>query len=278
MRLISWNIDHPTEPRDVESVIRVLRESEPDVVALQEVARRIPQELMEGLSKLGLGCSPPYIPPKRGWGLLVASRWPLQPLEGAFLRIPKDEKSYFRGNHPIEDGEPARLLSVLVNRPGGAFELHTVHVPPGSQVGWRKIDTLRAVARRMAVGSTFHRILCGDFNEPRAELPDGGVESWADYNKYSKDPSRQKPKRWQEAVESIFMDLPKEGMVDVFRAVHGERVCELVSHIPRKQGKPRRYDHVFATHVLEPLEARYLPKDMWEGISDHAPAEVVFRD
>ena len=176
MRLISWNIDHPAKSEDIEGVIRVLRSTMPDIVALQEIPRRIPSELLEGLSMLGLE----YIQsltPRRGWGLLVASKWPLERLEGAVIKIPKDEEGYYRGRHPVEDGEPARLLSVLVKRPIEIFELHTVHVPPGSQAGWRKIDTIRAVAQQMWVPSTYYRILCGDFNEPRVDLSGGGVIS-----------------------------------------------------------------------------------------------------
>jgi endonuclease/exonuclease/phosphatase family metal-dependent hydrolase len=273
MRLISWNIDHPAKSNDIEAVIRTLRSANPDVVALQEVTRRIPQGFLEGLSRLGLEYKQAYTP-SRGWGLLVASKWPLEPLEGAVIKIPKDEEDYYRGRHPSENGEPARLLSVLVNRPRGMFELHTVHVPPGSQSGWRKIDTIRAVARRMGEPSTFHRILCGDFNEPRAELSDGGVESWADHNRYSK----KDPKRWQDAVDSIFVGLPQNGMRDIFRVVHGEQVRKLVSHRLKKSGAPRRYDHVFATETLVPESARYLPQEMWMGVSDHAPAEVQFME
>jgi endonuclease/exonuclease/phosphatase family metal-dependent hydrolase len=154
------------------------------------------------------------------------------------------------------------------------FELYTVHVPPGSQAGWRKIDTIQAVARRMFIQSTFPRILCGDFNEPRAELSGGRVESGAGHNRYS----RKDPKRWQEAVELIFQGLPENGMQDVFRAVHGEKVCGMISHKLRMRGTPRRYDHVYATIVLEPVHARYLPEEMWANVSDHAPAEVVFLD
>jgi endonuclease/exonuclease/phosphatase family metal-dependent hydrolase len=98
MRLISWNIEHPKESVDVEKVMRVLREAKPDVVALQEVARRVPQELLEGLSRLGLENNQTFTP-KRGWGLLVASKWQLEPLEGAVFKIPKNEENYFRGRH-----------------------------------------------------------------------------------------------------------------------------------------------------------------------------------
>jgi endonuclease/exonuclease/phosphatase family metal-dependent hydrolase len=273
MRLISWNIEHPTEIVDIERIIQVLRGAKPDVVAFQEVPRRLPKELLEGLSRLGLQHYHDFKQP-RGWGLLLSSKWPLDLLNGAVIQIPGDEKEYFRGRIPACDGSPARLLSVLVKRPKDNLEVHTVHVPPGTRVGWRKIDTLRAIARRMAEPSVYPRILCGDFNEPRAELPGGEVVSGAEYNQYA----RVNKKRWQEAVESIFVGLPKKGMRDVFRAVHRESVRELVSHRLRKSGNPRRYDHVFATLSLEPRVARYLPEELWAGVSDHAPAEVVFRN
>jgi len=273
MRLISWNIGHPTKGQGIEKVIRALREASPDIVALQEIPRRVPQALLEGLIQMGLQVLPPLIP-TRGWGLLTASKWPLKPLDGAVFEIPKDEEGFYRGRHPAPDGTPARLLSVRVERPQGMFELYNVHVPPGSQAGWRKIDTLRAVAKRMAVPSALPRILCGDFNEPRTELAGGGVESGANYNIYA----RSDRNRWQTAVESIFVGLPEIGVRDVFRAVHGDRVQNLVSHRLRNSGNPRRYDHVFASKVFQPKVACYLPEESCAGISDHAPAEVIFRD
>jgi endonuclease/exonuclease/phosphatase family metal-dependent hydrolase len=61
MRLISWNIDHPAKSNDIEAVIRTLRSANPDVVALQEVTRRIPQGFLEGLSRLGLEYKQAYM-------------------------------------------------------------------------------------------------------------------------------------------------------------------------------------------------------------------------
>ena len=128
MRLVSWNINHPAQSQHIKGVIRVLRGTMPDVVALQETTRRPSHDLIDGLIRLGLQSIHPF-KPRRGWGLLVASKWSLEPVEGAVIRIPKDEEDYYRGRHPVGDGEPARLLSVLINRPRGIFELHTVHVP-----------------------------------------------------------------------------------------------------------------------------------------------------
>ena len=52
-----------------------------------------------------------------------------------------------------------------------------MHIPPGSSNGWMKIETLEAVSVVVAEVSGSPTILCGDFNTPHMEMPDGSILS-----------------------------------------------------------------------------------------------------
>ena len=60
----------------------------------------------------------------------------------------------------------------------GPVEIHTVHVPNAAN-GWVKVRTLQAIRAGLAAAPPAPRLLCGDLNIPRRELPDGEVISFA---------------------------------------------------------------------------------------------------
>jgi Endonuclease/Exonuclease/phosphatase family len=110
---------------------------------------------------LSVAAEPELLLGPRRYGVLIASRWPLHPLPSADMPWPE------------------RLLSALIETPHGPVELHSAHVPPGASNGWRKIETLEGIYRRLACPSVAPRILCGDFNTPQEEMTDGRLISWA---------------------------------------------------------------------------------------------------
>src|SRR5690348_359429 len=73
---------------------------------------------------------------------------------------------------------PERLLSAVVRTPDGECEIHTAHIPNGSNHSWLKIETLEGIYATLAHDSDRARILHGDFNLPQLELPDGTVITW----------------------------------------------------------------------------------------------------
>jgi hypothetical protein len=89
---------------------------------------------------------------------------------------------------------------------------------------------LEAMYQRLARGSEIPRILCGDFNTPRAESPDGTVITWAQdeatgesnqtperwFGKVS-DPGSWDPKRWDAAERNVLEGLAECDLTDVFR-------------------------------------------------------------
>jgi endonuclease/exonuclease/phosphatase family metal-dependent hydrolase len=91
--------------------------------------------------------------------VLTASRLPI----AAVVRASEFEVPY---------GE--RVLGVVIDVDGRPLELVNTHVPDGSGNGWRKVEHFEGLYRYLARTWSPEgrpRILCGDFNSPRRELP-----------------------------------------------------------------------------------------------------------
>ena len=154
-----------------EAQIRCLRRRRPDIVALAEVGRNHVVDYAETLAALGLvdwrnsprdiDTPPPGAGSERNRNLIIASRWPLA--EVGQIAAPW----------------PERALSVLVRSPWRPIEVHAVHMPTGRGWGFTKIETFEAVYRALGRRTPRARILCGDFNSPQEELPDGHVGTTA---------------------------------------------------------------------------------------------------
>jgi exodeoxyribonuclease III len=151
VRLITWNVARRIAVLPEQAA--ALASREPDVVALQEVTARGHGLWLRALERIGL----PHVvySPGPRMGVLLAAREPLAPVEP--LPVPRPE-------------------STAAGAAGG-IAFHTVHVPNAAN-GWVKIRTLEAVRAGLAAASG-PRVLCGDLNTPRRELPDGTVLSFA---------------------------------------------------------------------------------------------------
>lgn len=272
LRLVSWN----TAGRVRRAALQVefLATRRPDIACLQEVTAGTRDALRSGLSGLGLAhqldtfdLGQPLdrrIGPRR-YGVLLASRWPVTPLAQAKLCWPE------------------RLLSAQVQHPGGPVEVHSGHVPPGSSNGWTKIEVFEGIFRHLAHRASTPRVLCGDFNAPRTELPDGELITWG--QRLRRDGSyavrrtiRSQPgARWDAGERSVLRGLEDVGLRDVYRALHGYG-DDAYSFALRRKGKEvrRRFDHVLASDSLRPVSCEYLHEVRERGLSDHAPLEAAF--
>ena len=77
-----------------------------------------------------------------------------------------------------------------------------------------------AVARWLAELPAAPRILCGDLNTPRRELPDGDVLTFAHESSGRLRPERGE--RWDAAERALVHDLrAAHGWTDAYRALHG---------------------------------------------------------
>ena len=203
----------------------------------------------------------------RRYGLLVASRFPIEPLPPSAFDVPW----------------PERVLSAHVISPRGPIELHTTHVPPGSSNGWIKIETLVGVYNGLARSSPLPRILCGDFNLPQAERSADEIVTWAQRVRTNGQIVCRARVRgglgasWDAAERNIVIGLAAYDLLDVFRALHGYETHGFSWVLRRRLWcVPRRFDHIFASASLHPRSCVYLHNLRQRGLSDHAAIEATF--
>ena len=72
-----------------------------------------------------------------------------------------------------------RVLSTKISINGSEIYFHTTHIPPGSQNGWVKIETLEGIYKRLIETKNKLNILCGDFNAPKEESLSKGMITFA---------------------------------------------------------------------------------------------------
>jgi exonuclease III len=159
-----------------------------------------------------------------------------------------------------------RTVSAIVDTPSGPIEAHTVYVPEGATgpaIGqrWLRAETFEAIHARLARVSSMPRLLCGDFNAPHAELPDGTIVPFG------------RPGRDADAELLVLRDLALIGLVDAFRTVHGFGVS---AYSWRGRRNDYRIDHILASVGLRPVRAEYHCHLIEAHLSDHAAIDVTF--
>jgi len=258
VRLITWNVARRAQALAAQAAAVAGRE--PDVLALQEVTARTLPLWEAACATIGLphvACSlaaadaarEPAGP--RRTGVLLAAGEPFEPLHG-LLGVPWAE-------------------SAIAARVAG-IEVHCVHVPNAAN-GEIKPRTLAAVRAGLAARSG-PRVLCGDLNTPRRELPDGAVWSFARDGR-----GRMREERagfWDEAELGVVPGLRELGFADAFRALHGDGLRE-PSWVWRRisgHGGGWRLDHVFCSAELRPVACAYHHEWRDDGLSDHSALEA----
>jgi len=153
--------------------------------------------------------------------------------------------------------------------------VHTAHVPNAAN-GQVKPDTLAALRAGLAAGSG-PRVLCGDLNTPRRELPDGTVLSFARDSRGRLRHERGEP--WDAAELGVVPGLRELGFTDAFRGVHGYARKEPSWTFRRIAGHGGgwRLDHVFASAELEVEAAAYHHGWRDGDLSDHSALEADLR-
>ena len=205
-----------------------------------------------------LDCADPAREPadRRRTGVLLSSRTSLS--DASALPMPWPETA---------------IAAAASTRATGPVEVHCVHVPNAAN-GWVKVRTLQAIREGLAGAAPGPRVLCGDLNTPRRELPDGEVISFARDSR-----GRRRPERgaeWDEAELGVVPGLRDLGYVDAFRALHGyaQREASWTWQRIAGHGGGWRLDHLFASAELRPASATYHHAWRDEGLSDHSALEV----
>jgi exonuclease III len=265
--VITWNVAR--RKTKVKDQVAYLVSQSPDVIALQEVTPAVLDRMKPQLFTAGWRFQVDSLTAanskksNRSYGVLIASR--TATFEAAQADVPWPEK----------------VLTRLINSSQGQILFTTAYIPPGSSNGWTKIETIEGVVSHKLGVKGKSRILCGDFNCPQIETKKEEVVTWAQV--ISDKGIRTKKRirngdgiRWDAAERSLFLDLSKDGMKDVFRQLHGfER--EASSWHFRNKGRdiPRRFDHMFSD--IPAISCDYDHKPRLEGLSDHAPLICRFR-
>ena len=224
-----------------------------DVVALQEVTRRTLPEWRAALAGAGYtSCeSAVDLAPaarRRPLGVLTAAREPLEVLEAP------------------EVPWPERILCCAI----AGVEVVNLHSPIAPAPELAKVRTHEAVAAYLAQRPPGPRILCGDLNTPRRELPDGDVLTFAHDSAGRLRPARGE--RWDQAERALVHDLRERGWVDAFRALHGYEGRHASWTFAQDRGG-WRLDHVIV-QGLRPLASEYAHEWRRSGLSDHSALVV----
>jgi exodeoxyribonuclease III len=253
MRVVTWNVAGRVarQPEQAAAIAAVGA----DVVALQEVTARTLPLWRAALAGAGFaGCETALEPPpgtRRGrlLGVLTAAHSGLERLAG-----------------PEGVPWPERVLCCMV----GGVEVINLHSPISPAPGLAKVLTHEAVAAYLAGTEGRARILCGDLNTPRRELPDGDVLTFAHDSAGRLRPERGE--RWDRAERALVHGLRERGWVDAFRALHGYSERHASWTFARDRGG-WRLDHVLV-EGLRPRASAYAHEWRRDGLSDHSALVV----
>lgn len=265
LRVVTWNVARRRS--GIVEQATALAGRAPGVVALQEVTRqtlplwRRAFELM-GLehvrSSLDAAQQVGASSARRTTGVMLASRTPLRDVA-----------------HPLSVPWPETALRAAAETSRGPVEIFCVHVPNAAN-GSIKPETLRGIRHDVAVAGPGARVVCGDLNTPRRELPTGEVISFARDRR-----GRLRPERgadWDAAELGVVPGLRELGYRDAYRALHGYGHPEPSWTWKRIAGHSGgwRIDHVFASAELQAISCLYHHAWRDEGLSDHSALEADF--
>ncbi len=247
MLLVSWNVAGRKGRLD-EQAERVL-ELGPDLVCLQEVTPVTAVPWAERLAEAGLVAVVAPLPAaresSRPLAVLTAARDPVEV-------VPVDDVPW-----------PERVLSARVS----ALEIVNVHSPISPKPGLAKVLTHEAVFRHLAAGAG-PRVVLGDLNTPRKELPDGTVWTFARdrHGRLRED----RGERWDVAEAALVRGLEEHGFRDAFRELNGFDSKEPSWEWPR-WGGGYRLDHLIASTEVTVSTCSY--RHDWrraDRLSDHS--------
>ena len=144
-----------------------------------------------------------------------------------------------------------------------------MHSPIAPAPDLAKVRTHEAVAAYLATRGR-PRVLCGDLNTPRRELPDGDVLTFAHDSKGRL--RAERGERWDRAERALVHGLRERGWVDAFRALHGYGEREASWRFAGDRGG-WRLDHVLVCG-LRPVASAYAHDWRRQGLSDHSALVV----
>jgi exonuclease III len=288
MKVITWNVNNRVGT--VSQQIQELGKREPDVVALQDVNYNAVARYIEGFRRIGLSHvlhtlerESQAVPT----GVLLASRFPLSLLPDRPESVLWSQGCYTPDREKLRQHWNRRTLFALLHSPWGEIEIANVYITPANHFEkdgngvrqlytYLKLDLLAGVYQTLDTPAHRPRLLCGDFNTPQHERENGEIITWG-YIKRHGDYILKYP-RQHELELRILRELSAYDLHDVYRGLHGydgqtqEKGWSWCYRIRFKY----RFDHLFASHALCPVQACYFHAFRQSRLRDHAPLEVLF--
>jgi exodeoxyribonuclease-3 len=268
LNVFSWNI-HATRGASetrVAKLVHAVEATGPDLVLLQEVAaHRLPERLAKRLAQIGLphiACSADPASVQKRYGNLIACRWPLEVINAKALKsIPW----------------PQSIAAATVTCGDRSVDVLSVHIPNGSNNGWRKVETLEGLAVYLQNADDKPRIVGGDFNEPREFRANGQVVTFGQKVKRDGTLTTSLTKwdntgvvhpryRWDHAVRAVLAGPSSHGLRHAYfdqHPFHSE-----TTHIVR--GTSRCFDHLMVSRHFHVVDAGYAHDLRTKKLSDHS--------
>jgi exonuclease III len=278
MRVLSWNVQKSSNREGrIDEQISFIDEHDVDVLMLQEVRHtggKWTKYWTEQLADIGLGeighsldtaaeladsNDPPHdeIRHDNGHITAVTDDWS--------LRLPEDPP-----HETLYDGRedtthfPEKILLSTAETPHAPVQLWNIRAVPANSWGVEKVKIFETVYEMLTDGEERTRLVAGDLNAPKAELPDGQAVPFG----YDKGPELSQ--RQVNAELNLLKGLGHLALLDVFRTQHGFGDLE----VPDTSWKNKRFDHLFASQSLEPERCFYDHEGL--ACSDHAPLIADF--
>jgi exonuclease III len=273
MDVLSWNVDgtfpYQGSPDSIDSQIQWLDslKTPPDVLMLQEVNPNRREYWHEGLrDRLGyahltgtLGLAKD-LDNSNGHITATTEEWDLSENRFADMAADGDETTA----DAVDTTYPEKLLVTDISRGDTEIQLWNVRAVPGGDYPEEKMAILELIYEHIEREGAKPRVLAGDLNTPKRELPDGQAITYG-YRR-----SREMQRRAIAAELNVLKGLGHFGMVDVFRALHGYGDIEPVD----ESHDGRRIDHLFASEELAPQTCWYATEAT--ECSDHAAIRAEF--
>ncbi len=268
MKIISWNTAG-RKKRQQEQVDYWMPVNA-DIICLQEVIQSTLPVFRGALEERGYTVSDSSFSDRslhtgaRKYCVLIATKWSHRVIPSS---IPWSEK----------------FLAVETAYKSKKMEIMTTHIPPGSTNGWAKIETFEAIyAHIQQRPSAIPKIICGDWNSPQAEYPDGRVVSWGetirDDGRILVKNRKGQQDRWDRGEHLLLTQLSEFNMHDVYRKLNGYEKQEFSWFPPGSGGKKsgRRFDHIYANESLCPTQCFYDHSVRETKLSDHSALVAEF--
>jgi exodeoxyribonuclease III len=269
MRILSWNIRvirGATEER-LNDIASKLGSLQADIILLQEVSNesRFAAKIRRSLHESGyenIFLSADACANDKPYGNLIATKSPLKFLEHGVL--------------PIAPW-PQFLARACVDVGGFQTQFISVHMPNGSQNGWDKVRTFKALADYVRNILDQPCVFGGDFNEPRKFRPDGTIISFGHRrtqngeftllgNRKDKSGETGPREEWHKAVCTVLVPGTAHQLTNVFTNIPGW-VGE-ATHVVR--GFERCFDHLFVSADFLVRNAGYDHGCTNVKLSDHS--------